>query len=411
MSMVFASALSVLPAFVFGSGYEFEGVGARQVARCGAVIADSDDWTSLYWNAANAVRATGKNGPEAGFEVFGGQAFGKDSNSLSKLPGVGAVFAKDKLDSHFILGALGMLLPVGERLALGFGVYTPLLQGADFSDTSATTNQTLDFEGSAGIITTALIASYKVTSNVSVGAGANLLFGKLKSDVKVTNIFLAGNTSTSDRDAEGVGLEGVIGVRYDPTPMVSLGAVYRSGSDVSLHGSEKIENTSPFLPDENSDFRYVLRHPPTAGVGVAYRARPPLVLSFDVNRTFWGRFTNATRYDRPGALQVNSANSFDWRNTWKLRWGVAYQASEKTQWQFGYAFDQPALDENSVDFSTTVDVYMNRFSTGVSRRWNPRHETSMGILGGYGERSEGNVRYRLSGWQVMLEHRWTPKRA
>lgn len=402
--------LSVTPRLSHGSGYEFEGVGARQVARCGAAVADSDDWTSIYWNAANIAPSVKKNGPEVGVEIFGGQAFGKDSNSLSSLPGVGAVFSKDKLDSHFILGAVGALFPMGEKAGIGIGVYTPLLQGADFSDTSATTGQSVDFEGSAGIITTALGVGYQLSRSFSIGAGVNLLYGKLKSDITVTNFLLAGNTATSNRDADGLGLEGVLGLRYDPNAALSFGASYRSGSDVSLKGDERVNNSSIFLPSEQSGIRYVLRHPPTAAVGAAYRPNQRWTHSFDVNRTFWNRFSSAVRYDQPGTLQVNGANTFDWDDTWKLRLGTKFQAGEKNQWLAGYAYDEPALDAGSVDFATTVDVYMSRFSIGWAHQWNARHETVLGILAGTGEREANGVHYRLSGWQLMIESRWTPKK-
>jgi hypothetical protein len=88
----------------FGSGYEFEGIGAREVSRGGAAIADSPNWTAIYWNPANIQKSAERDESNGGIEIFAGQAHAKDGNSLSSLP-VGAIFTKDNLDSGFVLGA------------------------------------------------------------------------------------------------------------------------------------------------------------------------------------------------------------------------------------------------------------------------------------------------------------------
>ncbi|MEK9146411.1 MAG: hypothetical protein AAB339_12455, partial [Elusimicrobiota bacterium] len=143
--------LLLLPSLCFGSGYEFEGVGAAQVARGGAATADASDWTAVYWNPAGL--AAGSRARQAGLELFGGRAYSKDGNSLSSLPGLGAGFTKHKLSTSFLLGAAGGSIPLGERLALGFGLYTPILQCLDFSDANAG-GTALDYQGSLGIVTT-----------------------------------------------------------------------------------------------------------------------------------------------------------------------------------------------------------------------------------------------------------------
>jgi long-subunit fatty acid transport protein len=126
----------------------------------------------------------------------------------------------------------------------------------------------------------------------------------------------------------------------------------------------------------------------------------------DYNRTLWSRFISNIVYDTPSTFQPNLGNSFDWNDSWKIRLGARYKTSDKNEIFGGYAYDVPALDERSIDFSTTVDVYMNRFSVGMAHEWSERFETSVGILAGYGERTVGNVEYRLTGYQIMVENRF-----
>lgn len=402
---VLFSALFVLSATTArGAGYEFEGVGARQVSRGGAAIADADDWTAIYWNPANVAK---KRSSDIGVEIFTGEAFGRDPNSMNKL--VGSIFTKDELHSNFILGAVGATLPIGERGGIGFGFYTPLLQGADFNAVGTNANRTvLDLENAAAILTWNLSGAYKFTERFSGGAGLNLLYGRLISDIEMSNYQFAGDRLANNVDGDGFGLEGMFGVRYEATEKISLGAVYRTGSDVDLEGDASSDYTAPLplVVNERSGFHYDLRHPPTWGVGVALRPSQRWTFTFDYNRTLWHRFVSNIRYNTPGTFLPNLPNSFDWQDTYKVRFGARRKLSTKNELIAGYSYEEPALDSASIDFSTAIDVYMNRLSFGYAHAWNERVETTLGIVAGYGERDINNQTYRLSGYQVMFETRF-----
>lgn len=386
----------------WGSGYEFEGIGAREVSRGGAAIADSADWTAIYWNPANITRAVDEKKADVGLELFGGQAHAKDSNSLSSL--VGPVFSKDKLDSNFILGALGGVMKLTDRVGIGAGFYTPLLQGVDFSDDSAFGNH-LHYKGSAGILTWALEAAMKVTDKLSAGAGVDVLYGKLTSDSTLSNFPIAGSTAHSRQSGDGAAVEGIFGLRYQPNPQWAIGGVYRTGADVGIKGDARFDSTSPFIPSEATKFRYELRHPPTTGLGVSYKPDDKWSFDTDFTQTYWHRFSNAFTYQNQGAIFSNTANTFHWRDSWKLRFGMGVWATEKTELLAGYSYDKQALDPGSVDFATTVDVPMNRVYAGASHRWSEKWETTLGGVYGAGKRSEATATFHLSGWQVMLESR------
>jgi len=220
------------------------------------------------------------------------------------------------------------------------------------------------------------------------------------------NYLVAGNSLTGGLSGDGYGLESVVGLLWEPHSRLSLGATARSGADVILHGDAHAE-MSAFGLAETSRFRYPVHHPPTLDTGLAWRASERCTLSFDVHQTYWHGFFNASSYDTPGALLVNTANTFTWRDTWKLRFGASWQVAEKTTLLAGYSYDRFAVDSGSIDFATAIDVPMHRFSAGLARRWSKRVETVLGCIGGFGNRSEGNVQYGLSGIQLMAETRLT----
>lgn len=406
----FAVAFLAFPSLLMASGYEFEGIGTRQVSRAGAATADVDDWTAIYWNPAAMVAITENTRGEMGLEIFGGEARAKDSNSLSTLPGIGTSlgFQKDELNSPFILGAGGIIIPVSEKWAMGGGFYTPLLQGLDFSDASPTTGATLSYEASAGILVGNLSTAYELSPVWSFGTGINLLYGKIKSQ---THLISAAGTLDASTDGDGTGFEGVFSTLARLNSKWKVGAIYRTGGDVDIKGDSNAHSDLvfpfPLTISEASESEFSLRHPPTASVGLAYKPAEKTTWTFDVARTFWGRFSSEIQYDQQGILQSNLPNTFDWRNTWKLKTGVKHGLSENTSLFTGYSYDQPAVDPGSIDFSTTVDVPMHRVAVGTARRWSERFETSIGTIIGRGTRNEGGVRYKLTGWQLMLETRYT----
>ena len=388
-----------------GSGYEFEGIGAREVSRGGAAIADSADWTAIYWNPANIQKAVEDRKADMGLELFAGQAHATDGNSLSSTP-VGAAFSKDKLSSNFLLGAIGGAVKVSDRVSVGGGFYTPLLQGVDFSDDSKNPPaMNLHYKASAGILTWALETAFRVTDKFYAGLGVDLLYGKLKSDSRLTNFPFPTNDIQNKLDGAGFGLEGIFGLRYEASKRLAIGAVYRTGSDVALKGNATVGNTNPLVPGESTKFRYELRHPPTTGVGIAFKPTEQWSLDADFTQTYWHRFTSAFAYKNQGLFLQNTNNGFDWHDSWKLRFGTGYWVTEKTEVLGGYSFDKAALDPGSVDFANTVDVPMNRVYAGASHRWSDRWESTVGGVYGAGRRSEANATYHLSGWQVMLETR------
>ncbi|MDE2290723.1 MAG: outer membrane protein transport protein [Elusimicrobia bacterium] len=409
MKTLLAALLALTPTLAAASGYEFEGVGAQEVSRAGAATASVDDWTAIYWNPAALTRATAR-GREEGLEVFGGKAYGYDSDSLSKLPGVGPIFKDDAIQSPFILGAAGAALPLGKRLALGFGAYTPLLQGFKFYDVAPNSSATeLRASASAGIVTSNVSLAWKVLPQLSLGAGLDVLYGEIASDTVLTNptgtLALYGSRIASHQRGQGAAPEGVVSLLWDATDALSLGSTFRTGADIRLRGDATA--SSPNAGAESSRFTFFLRHPPTWDVGLAWKSAPSMTLSVDLHQTYWHRFSNEFQYDKQGNLLKDSADSFQWHDAWKLRAGLDWRADAKDDFEVGYSHDTWAVDPGSVDITTTLDVDMNRFSGGWSRRWSRLVETTVGAIGGSGTRTgPGGVRWSVSGFQGMGEMRF-----
>ena len=79
------STAPLMKGVVYCSGYEFDGIGAKEVIRGGASIADCSGWTCIYWNPANIGFEKEAGSKEIGIELRGGGMTIKDPNSFTVL--------------------------------------------------------------------------------------------------------------------------------------------------------------------------------------------------------------------------------------------------------------------------------------------------------------------------------------
>ncbi len=395
--------------FAFASGYEFDGVGARSVARGGAVIADVSDWTAIYWNPAGLAGAAA---PEAGLELRAGKMYTKDGNSFN-IPNVSpSPFDKNRVTSGFVLGSFGVAVPLDAKSAIGAGVYTPLLQGADFKDTAPgnPVATSLDYKGNVATGIFNISYARKLTEKLTAGLGLDAIYGYLKADSEIAwgpalasnpaTAFLANKTQKNNSTADGVGLEGVGGVNYVVNDRWKVGAVVRTGARINLKGEEKVYLNGGFV--QKSDFEYPVHHPATTGIGAAWLAAKDLTVTCDLAQAWWKGFSSARTYDTSGGLLNSNGNTYHWFNSVKFRLGAVKKLSEKYDVMGGYAFDTWAIDRHSIDFATAIDVPMHRFTAAVTRKWQPV-EATLGALAGSGRRTSAGVDYSLKGWFITGE--------
>jgi long-chain fatty acid transport protein len=373
------------------------------VARGGAVIADVNDWSAIYWNPAGLVNAPSK---EAGLELRAGKMYTKDGNSFN-LPGVSpSPFDKTRATSGFVIGSMGAVIPLNDKSALAAGIYTPLLQGADFKDANPASFVATSLDYKSNVITGVANVSYsrKLTDKLSGGLGVDVVGASLASDSSIAWGLavpgIGGMTQKNKSDATGVGVEGVAGVTYRINDRWKAGAVVRSGAKIVLHGEEKVYLNGAL--QEKSDFTYPVYHPATSGVGLAWQARQDLSVTCDIAQAWWRGFSSALTYDTAGAFLKDRTNSYHWFNSVKFRLGAVKKLNDKYEVMGGYAFDTWAIDRRSVDFSTAIDVPMHRFSGAVTRKW-AAVDATLGGLAGSGRRTSSGVDYSLKGWYVMGE--------
>jgi long-subunit fatty acid transport protein len=243
------------------------------------------------------------------------------------------------------LGALGGAVRVGDDTVVGFGAYTPLLNGMDFTDSLSqepfelegvfdSTFYTLVFNASVG---------HRLNADWSIGGGLNVIHGSLS----LTNAQrLRGPGSmhieqSIDLSGDGTGMEWLGGVTFRALEGLRIGGVYRSGAAWNIAGRSRVELTG--LLDSEGSFVFPFRHPTTFAIGVAWDGQPSWTVTFDWQRTLWQSFTNGIEFEDPQIEDI--PDTADWRDSNRFRVGFRYRLSASSSLAGGYYYAGRAVSQ------------------------------------------------------------------
>ena len=233
--MVFA-LLAAKPAFA--GGLYFSERGVVPLARGGAFVAGADDINAMWFNPAGLTFAQSTLLADASVMIFGA-----DYQRTAQVVGPGGALETLAFQSvhgdtpPVAIPTIGMAFPVGadHRLTVGGGVfapYSPLLRWPEtLSDGSPSPSRysLISLEGSLlGIVD--LFAAYKLTEELRVGAGLELLVGTFQDVVDLNaNPGVAGPPQDPSWDALSetratiVTPSGNLGVTWIPSKIVRFG--------------------------------------------------------------------------------------------------------------------------------------------------------------------------------------------
>lgn len=231
---------------------------------------------------------------------------------------------------------------VSDRLWLGLGVNSPFGVVVKYEP---------DFFGRYDSLTSDLFtlnvapsAAYKLTDNLSIGAGVDIQY------IKVDLLSAVPNHSPADPDAslrikgDDISIGWNAGLTYTLDP-VRIGAHYRSGINHKVEGDFDLSGLTGLLAGGNISTTATapLRLPDIATLSVAFGTDTPWRV-FGTWRWYnWSKF-NEIRVEPVGLpAQVNEQ---DYKDTWSMALGGEYDVSDKLTLRAGTMFDQsPITDE------------------------------------------------------------------
>ncbi len=293
--LVASVVLACAPGSATASPLELFGFGGRSPAIAGTGVASTDGYESVYLNPAGLAHVTRKRA--TGGMLVGDFALQMGDDDTGTDPAIGIIY-----------GA-ALPLPLGgiakDRVGLGFGLYVP----------TATINRVRHpfpgvptfalLESRSHVIAIQFATGVKLTDTVDVGVGV-IALAVLQGRIHVATD-AAGRFATTSEQQLMTRFAPVLGARWRLRDGLDLGAVLRwvSRSNYDIEVTSDIADVVPIELPTMRIAGTAQYDPATIAVEAAWRARPGLLISGQLQWQHWSGYPlptlNATTGTPPQA--------------------------------------------------------------------------------------------------------------
>jgi long-chain fatty acid transport protein len=352
----------------WASGFALMQQGTAAMGQGNAFVAEANDASAVFYNPAglNQIKRA---------QVYQGAFFNYPDREFS---GGG----QDSQTNHRIYRTLTayVAIPVHDRVALGFGFFSPFGMGTVWPPTWA--GRYITTYSSLKTYCLNPVVSVKVLDNLSLAAGYDIMWSKVRLKSK-TPMVVRGRTFP-DGEIEltggGSGSGYNFGVHYEPLTGVKLGAAYRSQIKVNHSGAFTVGfppgiPAGAAIPGEAN-----LVFPPSLTMGISYSRFKPFTFEFDTTWTGWSSYDklklNLDSPPTPGSSVRTITTPKNWQDTWAFRFGANYEINESMKIRVGYIYDLTPVPDSSFDpqvpdanrhiFTVGSDLKIMRFTLGFA---------------------------------------------
>ena len=211
--------------------------------------------------------------------------------------------------------------------------------------------------------------SYRVNDWLSIGAGLNVMYGYLSTQVAINNLGPQPDGQMKYKDGEW-GYGGNFGILVEPKKGTRFGLTYLT--EVKLDFSDVPEFSGLRLALGNlatSNLNMSMTVPQMVMFSAYHEINQKWAIMGNVGWQDWSRFGKVD-------IQINSSNpqsltvDNDYKDTWHVALGVQYRFSPAWMLTCGIAYDSSAVDDDK----RTVTLPMGeawRFALGAQYAYNP----------------------------------------
>lgn len=335
-----------LPHISFASGFRIGTQGAKATGMGNAFVATADDPSAIVYNPAGIADQVGTN-------VYLGTTAIIPSTRYEDPSGVSdETEAQTFYPSHlYISSDFGI-----KDMAFGLGIFSPFGLGTKWGKDSP-----LRYAATESKIETVSInptVAYRLFPSVSVGIALNYMTSKLLMENMVNQSIVGGSDGELSCKADGDGWGYNIGLLFTPHEKVRIGATYRSSVKVDYDGTATLSNIAPALQplfggsSYKTDAKTAIEFPAIFGVGVAYKPTERLTLEVDTEWTGWSSYNSQDvdlKNEVAAAGFVDASQKKDWRDTWAVKVGAEYKATDNLSLRAGYAYDKTPAPDKTLD--------------------------------------------------------------
>lgn len=315
------------------------------------------DISSMYWNPAATATKPGFNTSSnftAAFISVPEHATG----------GVQTLFG-GRTDTD--VGQDGFPLSSFSTLQLTDRIYAGLAINAPFG---LTTKSDSTWVGSSLATTSKILSydfnptvAYKLTPEITIGAGVQFLFVKTKLDHGAGGVIPAPATF----EAQDWSLGATAGILWQPREGTSIGLGYRSRVDMDLHGTFK--GLSPFQGLVNTSVNASLPLPDQVTLSARQNVTARLAILGTVEWQNWSRLGDVAATN--GLPVPVNVQHFNYQDRWSYSVGAEYVYSPALTLRAGVGFDRSPVTDSVRDIAVpdSDDVHV---SIGASYRFSDK---------------------------------------
>jgi long-chain fatty acid transport protein len=371
-----------------------------------AGIAAGSDLSSIFWNPAAVSVAKGLEAEAGGSLILpdthiSGTATFEPAASLVPLPGLGSSVPLSFLDSNggelakdALVPAMYAGVPLNDRLSVGFGFNGPfgLVTKPDNDNWAG------QFEARTSRLRTYNfnpVASYRITPNLVVGAGAQVEYAKatLKSAFPnvaalvppnpalnpnllrpdLANILFGGANPNVVIDGDDFGVGYTLGILWNPLSGTDIGLGFRSSVEHTLDGGLSVAQMPALGRVKISTD---LETPDIATASVRQRVSERVTLLGTVEWTNWSDANQVVVEARSNNPNFNAVAGkpvqvlpLHWHDGWFFSGGAEFQMNDSTTLRAGVAYEESPIQNATERTARDPDTNRVWLSLGAGYNW------------------------------------------
>jgi long-chain fatty acid transport protein len=343
-----AAALLLLAAPAAQSaGFMIYEHGAAAMAMAGAFTSLAKDPSAIWHNPAGMAWLEGT-------QVLGGVTFVVPSGWVD-FPDYPGSPRYDQEKALFTPPNFYLTHRLSEKAVIGLGVFAPYGLGMSWPEPETFPWRYL---GTSGEMETFFInpaIAFKLSDRLALGLGVSFIYSKL--DQSITQLMDMGETAVdvpSEASADGTSFGFNAGLLYKGDKF-RVGLNYRSRFTLDYSGTVSLEVPSlgPFEGTGETSFKF----PDIVTMGLSFDLSKKLVWAVDVHYVFWSRYDSYTFHiEVPDlALEEDLYVPTQWKNSYLLRTGLEYRATDRLALRCGVIYDRTPQPATTMD-STLPDA-------------------------------------------------------
>jgi len=364
---VLFTALALSSSGLFASGFSIYEQGAKATAMAGAFIAQANDVSSVFFNPAGMAG-------QDGFQVGLGTTLIFPQFSFTGPTGVDKNLYTKAEAQTFTPTTFYATYGINDDLAVGFGFFTLYGLGSKWSQDwvgreLATTSDVKTFTLNPSV-------AYKLMDNLSVSIGLDYVIGQVTLEKSAGYVPAIGDYVESKLAADATGFGFNLGVKFNASDELAIGAVYRSEVSMDFSGDATFDFRST-TPQIDAGLRTLfpsttkgtstLTLPALMGVGVSYDFTKNLTAEFDWMQIAWSSYDKLTIKFADPVGPDQSKETIAERNyedSYSLRFGMEYRVNDELALRMGYLRDNKAVPDTYLEPSLP-EGDRNLFSLGA----------------------------------------------